>query len=325
MLSLLTTYPALAIACAAVFGLLVGSFLNVVILRLPARLEWQWLRDAREVLADAERSPAPPDSADGREDEEAVRASLHLASPEPGVALPAPTDEGGSQPPGIVVEGSHCLKCGHRLAAWENIPLVSFLLLGGRCRGCKARISWQYPAVEALTGLLFALVVWRYGISWQGGTMLVATGFFVAMSGIDARTTLLPDVLTLPLLWFALLASLVPVFVTPGEAILGAAVGYLSLWSVYWGFKLLTGKEGMGFGDFKLLAAIGALCGWKAILPVVLMSSVIGAVVGLALILIQGRDRATPIPFGPYLAAAGWVQMMYGGDLLGAYLRWMGG
>ena len=155
--------------------------------------------------------------------------------------------------------------------------------------------------------------------------MLVATGFFVAMSGIDARTTLLPDVLTLPLLWFALLASLVPVFVTPGEAILGAAVGYLSLWSVYWGFKLLTGKEGMGFGDFKLLAAIGAFCGWKAILPVVLMSSIIGAIVGVLLITIQGRDRATPIPFGPYLAAAGWVQMFYGKDLLAAYLRFMGG
>ena len=320
MLELLTAYPALAIASAAVFGLLVGSFLNVVILRLPARLQWQWLRDAREVLADAPRGaePAPQQGHDENRDEgrDESRAGSALRG-EDGAEAPAP--------PGIVVEGSHCPKCGHRLAAWENIPLVSFLLLGGRCRGCKTRISWQYPAVEALTGLLFALVVWRYGISWQAGTMLVATGFFVAMSGIDARTTLLPDVLTLPLLWFALLVSLVPVFVTPGDAILGAAVGYLSLWSVYWGFKLLTGKEGMGFGDFKLLAAIGAFCGWKAILPVVLMSSVIGAIVGLALILTQGRDRATPIPFGPYLAAAGWVQMMYGGDLLGAYLRWMGG
>lgn len=318
MPDLLTAYPALAIASAAAFGLLVGSFLNVVILRLPARLEWQWLRDAREVLAEAERPLTPTLSPDSIRGEGAEDASLPLP---PGEGR----GEGESEPPGIVVEGSHCLKCGHRLAAWENIPLLSFLLLGGRCRGCKARISWQYPAVEALTGLLFALVVWRYGISWQAGAMLVATGFFIAMSGIDARTTLLPDVLTLPLLWFALLLSLVPVFVSPSDAILGAAVGYLSLWSVYWGFKLLTGKEGMGFGDFKLLAAIGAFCGWKAILPVVLMSSVIGAMVGLALILIQGRDRATPIPFGPYLAAAGWVQMMYGGDLLGAYLRWMGG
>jgi leader peptidase (prepilin peptidase)/N-methyltransferase len=320
VLGALIAYPALAIASAAVLGLLVGSFLNVVILRLPARLQWLWLRDAREVLADAPRGaePAPQQGHDENRDEgrDESRAGSALRG-EDGAEAPAP--------PGIVVEGSHCPKCGHRLAAWENIPLLSFLLLGGRCRGCKAKISWQYPAVEALTALLFALVVWRYGISWQAGTMLVATGFFIAMSGIDARTTLLPDVLTLPLLWFALLISLVPVFVTPGEAILGAAVGYLSLWSVYWAFKLLTGKEGMGYGDFKLLAAIGAFCGWKAILPVVLMSSVIGAMVGLALILIQGRDRATPIPFGPYLAAAGWVQMMYGGDLLGAYLRWMGG
>ena len=289
MFGLLVEYPALAIASAAVLGLLVGSFLNVVILRLPLRMQWQWERDAREVLA---------------------------------LEAPAATE---SAPPGIVVERSHCPKCRHQLAWWENIPLLSFLALGGKCRGCKAKISWQYPAVEALTGVLFALIVWRYGITWQAGALLVVTGFFVAMSGIDARTTLLPDALTLPLLWFGLLVSLVPLFVSPADAILGAAVGYLSLWSVYWGFKLLTGKEGMGFGDFKLLAAIGAFCGWKAILPVVLMSSIIGAIVGVLLIAIQGRDRATPIPFGPYLAAAGWVQMFHGGDLLAAYLRLVGG
>ncbi len=289
MLASLVEYPALAIASAAALGLLVGSFLNVVILRLPLRMQWQWERDAREVLA--LEAPATVESA----------------------------------PPGIVVERSHCPKCQHQLAWWENIPLLSFIALGGKCRGCKARISWQYPAVEALTGLLFALIVWRYGITWQAGALLVVTGFFVAMSGIDARTTLLPDALTLPLLWFGLLVSLVPLFVSPADAILGAAVGYLSLWSVYWGFKLLTGKEGMGFGDFKLLAAIGAFCGWKAILSVVLMSSIIGAIVGVLLIAIQGRDRATPIPFGPYLAAAGWVQMFHGGDLLAAYLRLVGG
>ena len=301
MLIWLQTWPVLAIIGAGFFGLLVGSFLNVVILRLPLRMQWQWRREAREILSEqghqgeiASADEATDDSSDGVDDE----------------------------PPGIVVQGSHCLKCGHELAAWENIPLLSFLMLGGKCRGCKARISWQYPAVEALTGLLFAAVVWRYGLTWQAGAMVVASGYLVAMSGIDARTTLLPDSMTLPLMWFALLISLVPVFVSPAEAILGAAVGYLSLWSVYWGFKLLTGKEGMGFGDFKLLAAIGAFCGWKAILPVVLMSSVIGAIVGIGLIALQGRDRARPIPFGPYLTAAGWVQMMYGGDLLGAYLNW---
>ena len=304
MLALLVEYPALAIASAAVLGLLVGSFLNVVILRLPLRMQWQWERDSREVLGlDGE---APPSS------------SAETAPPQT-------QKQETSPPPGIVVERSHCPKCGHQLSAWENIPLISYLMLGGKCRGCKAKISWQYPAVEALTGLLFALIVWRYGVTWQAGALLVATGYLVAMSGIDARTTLLPDVLTLPLLWFGLLLSLGPVFVSPGDAILGAAVGYLSLWSVYWAFKLLTGKEGMGYGDFKLLAAIGAFCGWKAILPVVLMSSIIGAIVGVLLITIQGRDRATPIPFGPYLAAAGWVQMFYGKDLLAAYLRFMGG
>lgn len=314
MIALVQAYPALAIACAAVFGLLVGSFLNVVILRLPVRMQWQWEREARELLQEVEA--ASPGSDDG-----AVLSS----SAQPAASDPALVRHEPDAPPGIVVEGSHCLRCGHRLAAWENIPLLSFILLGGKCRACKAGISWQYPLVEALTGILFALVVWRYGLTWQSGALLVATGFLVAMSGIDARTTLLPDSLTLPLLWFGLLLSSGTVFVPPAEAILGAVVGYLSLWSVYWGFKLLTGKEGMGHGDFKLLAAIGAFCGWTAILPVVLMSSLIGAIVGIGLIAFQGRDRATPIPFGPYLAAAGWVQMFYGGDLLAKYLQFVGG
>lgn len=305
MLAALHAYPALAIASAAVLGLLVGSFLNVVILRLPTRLQWAWAQDCRDVLA-LDQHVSDDTSSSASEPASAASAS----------ALQSP-------PPGIVVERSHCLTCNHPLSAWENIPLLSYLMLGGKCRNCKAKISWQYPFVEALTGLLFALVIWRYGITYQAGALLVATGFFIAMSGIDARTTLLPDVLTLPLLWFGLLVSVVPLFVSPTDAILGAAVGYLSLWSVYWAFKLLTGKEGMGYGDFKLLAAIGAFCGWKAILPVVLMSSMIGALVGITLIAVQGRDRATPIPFGPYLAAAGWVQMFYGGDLLAAYLNWV--
>ena len=290
MLAYFAASPALAIASAFAFGLLVGSFLNVVILRLPLRMQWQWERDSREVLG--------------------LEAASDADAP--------------AAPPGIVVERSHCPKCGHKLAAWENIPIVSFVLLRGRCRGCKAPISWQYPAVELLTAVLFGLIVWRYGATMQAGWMLVATGFLVAMSGIDMRTTLLPDSLTLPLLWLGLLLSLVPVFVEPSNAILGAAVGYLSLWSVYWAFKLLTGKEGMGYGDFKLLAAIGAFCGWKAILPVLLMSSLIGAIVGSIMLAMQGRDRATPIPFGPYLAAAGWVQLFWGEDLLGAYLRFAG-
>jgi leader peptidase (prepilin peptidase)/N-methyltransferase len=281
--------PALAIASAFAFGLLVGSFLNVVILRLPRRLQWQWERDSRELLE-----------------------------------IEAPADTPEAAPPGIVVERSHCPKCGHALAAWENIPLLSFLALGGKCRGCKTPISWQYPAVELLTGVLFALVVWRFGLGYQSLAALAFTALLVAMSGIDLRTTLLPDDLTLPLLWLGLLLSLVPVFAAPTQAILGATVGYLSLWSVYWAFKLLTGKEGMGYGDFKLLAAIGAWCGVSAILPVLLMSSLVGAVIGSIWLALKGRDRATPIPFGPYLAVAGWIQLFWGADLLKAYFDFVG-
>ena len=278
---------ALLIGSAFLFGLLVGSFLNVVILRLPAWLEWRWKSDCREML-----ELEPLDAAE--------------------------------KPPGIVVQSSRCPKCGHKLAAWENIPLLSFLLLRGRCRGCKTPISWQYPLVELLTGVACALVVWQFGATWQSLAVLVFTGMAIGMSGIDMRTTLLPDGMTLPLLWLGLLVSLVPLFVSPADAIIGATVGYLSLWSVYWGFKLLTGKEGMGYGDFKLLAAIGAWCGVNAILPVVLISSLIGAIVGGAWLAIRGRDRATPIPFGPFLAAAGWVQLVFAPDLLGAYMGAVG-
>jgi leader peptidase (prepilin peptidase)/N-methyltransferase len=288
VLPLLASYPALAIASAFGLGLLTGSFLNVVILRLPARLQWHWERDSRELL-ELEPSPGAP---------------------------PAP--------PGIVVERSHCPRCGRQLAAWENVPLLSFLLLGGKCRSCKAPISWQYPLVELLTGVLFALVVWRFGVTPQALAALVFSAFLVAMSGIDLRTTLLPDDLTLPLLWLGLLLSTVPLFAAPAEAILGAVAGYLSLWSVYWAFKLLTGKEGMGYGDFKLLAAIGAWCGIGAILPVLLLSSLVGAVIGSVWLLAKGRDRATPIPFGPYLAIAGWIQLFWGGNLWQAWIDLLG-
>ncbi len=273
-----------ASAAVFLFGLLVGSFLNVVILRLPARMEWQWRQDSRELLEiEAPYEPAPP---------------------------------------GIVVESSACPQCGHKLAAWENIPLLSYVLLRGRCHGCSKPISMQYPIVELLTGLTMAACVWRFGFGTEAFAAMIFTGLLIAMAGIDLRTTLLPDQLTLPLLWLGLLASLSTLFVAPQSAILGAVVGYLSLWSVYKLFKLLTGKEGMGYGDFKLLAALGAWCGVKAILPIVLMSSLIGAVVGSIWLAVKGRDKATPIPFGPYLALAGWIQLIWGGDLLGAYLRW---
>lgn len=284
-------YPALAIVGAGLFGLLVGSFLNVVILRVPARMEWQWRRDCRETLE-----------------------------------LP-PLNE--LEPPGIVVRGSHCPKCGFKLKPWHNIPLISWLALRGRCAGCGTAISLQYPLVELLTGLAFAAVVWQLGAGWPALAGLVFTGLLIAMSGIDARTTLLPDSLTLPLLWIGLLISTLGadgqgMFVPMDQAIYGAAVGYLALWTVFWGFKLLTGKEGMGYGDFKLLAALGAWCGVGGILPIVLMSAVVGAVFGSVWIAIKGRDRATPIPFGPYLAAAGWIQFLWGDQIVGSYLRYSG-
>lgn len=293
LLDALAASTGLATGLAFVFGLLWGSFLNVVILRVPPRLEWQWRRDCRELL--------------------------ELPQPDPAVE---------PEPPGVVVRRSHCPACGHRIAAWENIPVLSWLLLRGRCRGCGTAISLQYPAVELLTGVLFAVCVWQFGLGVEALAALVFTAFLVAMSGIDMRTTLLPDQLTLPLLWLGLLLSVaVPggLFVGPVSAILGAAVGYLALWSVYWAFKLITGKEGMGYGDFKLLAALGAWCGLGAILPIVLISSIVGAVIGSAWLMIKGRDKATPIPFGPYLAIAGWVQLVLQPDILGWYWRTVGG
>ena len=281
MLSLLAAQPALAAGLALALGLLIGSFLNVVILRLPPRLEWQWRRDAREFLELPEQyDPAPP---------------------------------------GIVVQRSACPKCGHKLAPWENVPLLSFLLLRGRCRGCGTGISWQYPVVELVTGLLFAACVLRFGVGPEALAAMAFSALLVAMSGIDLHTTLLPDDLTLPLLWIGLLVSTTTLFVGPVDAIFGAAAGYLSLWAVNAAFRRIVGKEGMGQGDFKLLAALGAWCGLQGILPIVLIASFIGAVVGSAWLLARGKDRSTPLPFGPYLAIAGWIQLGWGQALRDAF------
>jgi leader peptidase (prepilin peptidase)/N-methyltransferase len=274
------------IALAGMLGLLIGSFLNVVILRLPARMAAAWQREAREVLQlEAEEAPLPP---------------------------------------GIVREPSHCMHCQHRLSALDNIPLLSWLVLRGRCRYCGTRISAQYPLVELLCGVLSAVVVWKFGPTWAAAGGLLLTWTLIACAGIDVRTQLLPDQLTLPLLWLGLILALVPLFVGAKSAILGAAIGYLSLWSVYWLFKLLTGKEGMGYGDFKLLAALGAWMGPLAVLPVILLSSLIGAVVGGSMILARRHQAQVPIPFGPFLAAAGWVWLVAGDVLLHGYVRLTG-
>lgn len=275
--------PGAVIALAGVLGLIVGSFLNVVILRLPARLMHGWKQQSRELL-----------------------------EIDPPAAEP-------SAPPGIVREPSHCPHCKHPLGAMENIPLLSWLVLRGRCRHCAAPISIQYPLVELLSGICSAIVVWKYGLAWQSAAALIFTWTLIALSGIDLRTQLLPDQMTLPLLWLGLAISLVPLFVSSSASIVGAIIGYLSLWSIYWLFKLATGKEGMGYGDFKLLAALGAWMGASALLPIALLSSLIGALVGGVFLALRGHDRSVPIPFGPFLAAAGWVQFVWGDQILALY------
>jgi leader peptidase (prepilin peptidase)/N-methyltransferase len=286
LVDLLMAYPAFAVATAGFLGLFIGSFLNVVILRLPPRLMHAWRSDARDALD-----------------------------------LPAAEE---AAPADLVASRSRCPVCGHQLSWWENIPLVSFIVLRGRCRSCRTAISWQYPVVELVTGIATAAVVWHYGPTASALVAVVATWMLIALTGIDLRTQLLPDQITLPLLWLGLLAGVAGLMVDARTAILGAAAGYLVLWSVYWAFKLLTGKEGMGYGDFKLLGALGAFVGWQGIVPILLMSSVIGAITGSIWLALRGRDRATPIPFGPYLAAAGWVQLLWGQQILDAYGRYSG-
>jgi leader peptidase (prepilin peptidase) / N-methyltransferase len=276
--------PELLVPVVGVLGLLVGSFLNVVILRLPRRLEHEWQLQAREFL--------------GQED---------------------PND---SSPPDLVFHGSHCLHCKHALSPLDNIPLLSFLFLRGRCRYCKTAISWQYPLIEFISAIACIVIAWKFGFGWPMLAGLMFTWILIAASGIDMRTQLLPDQLTLPLLWLGLIVALPTLFVTPFDAILGAAIGWLSLWLVFWAFKLTTGKEGMGYGDFKLLGALGAWMGPTALLPIILMSSLIGAIVGGIALTAKGRDRSTPIPFGPFIAAAGWVWFVFGSELLALYQRW---
>jgi leader peptidase (prepilin peptidase)/N-methyltransferase len=285
-MAFLDQHPELGYPVVAGLGLLVGSFLNVVILRLPRRLEWEWKRDAREVLEEPEIYDPPP--------------------------------------PGIVVERSHCPHCKTALSWYENIPLFSWLALRGKCRHCKATISPQYPIVELLTALLAVASVWRFGFGWQGFGAALLSCYLVALSGIDLRTRLLPDQLTLPLMWLGLIGSLDNLYMPAKPALLGAIAGYVSLWLVWWLFKQITGKEGMGRGDFKLLAALGAWVGLNGVLPIILISSLVGAVVGSAWLAMRGRDRATPIPFGPYLAIAGWIVFFWGQQIVDAYLRFAG-
>jgi len=247
-------------------------------------------------------------------------ALQEMAAEQAAPDAPIAQDSTTSEPFNLSVPRSRCPGCGNLITWWQNIPVLSYLLLLGKCHKCKAPISIRYPTIEVVTMLLSLVVAWHFGPTLMAVIGIITTWFLIAMSMIDFDHQLLPDSLTLPLMWIGLLAALVPVFTDLRSAVIGAAAGYLVLWLVYQVFKLITGKEGMGFGDFKLLAALGALLGWQQLPVIILLSSLVGAVVGLSLIAIAGRDKSIPIPFGPYLAAAGWIAMLWGEKLTNAYL-----
>ena len=280
--------PALFVALAGILGLLVGSFLNVVIHRLPKMMENEWREQCAELSAPIDQAP--------------------------GHSAQKPTYN-------LVLPRSACPSCGHRISALENIPVVSYLALGGRCRCCKSKISARYPIVEAMTGLLSGLVAWHFGFGIAGLSALILLWGMIALTFIDADTQLLPDSITLPLLWLGLIVNSDSTFTDLRSAVLGAVFGYLALWSVYWLFKLATKKEGMGYGDFKLLAAIGAWLGWQVLPLVILLSSVVGAVIGIALIVLARMGRNIPLPFGPYLAMAGFIALLWGKPIMDSYLQ----
>ncbi len=291
-MDLLDTFRAVPwffVCTAIVLGLMVGSFLNVVIHRLPIMLERDWKAQCLEYLGD--------------------KIVLKVSEP-----------IGSSSKYNLVVPRSACPSCEKPITALQNIPVISYLFLGGKCAACKAPISMRYPLVEAMTGLLTGFLAWHFGVTWAAAFAIIYLWALIALTFIDADTTLLPDDITLPLLWLGLLINLGGVFTDIGSATLGAVGGYLVLWSVYWGFKLLTGKEGMGYGDFKLLAAIGAWLGWQLIPLVILLSAAVGTVVGLAGIILKGRDKGAKLPFGPYLAAAGFIALVWGQQLNAWYL-----
>ncbi len=320
MFALLATSPAAFATVALVFGLLVGSFLNVVIYRLPIMLERQWRVECAELSAAAEAVASQPDSLPPSTGPASGTAAAVQADRIVGAPLPDARFN-------LAVPRSVCPSCRAPISALQNIPLLSYLVLRGRCASCQAHISLRYPAVELLSGLITMAVALRFGFHFSTACAAVISWFLIALAMIDLDHQLLPDSLTLPLLWGGLLASLVggglagtTLPVEPRSAILGAAIGYLSLWAVYHLFRLATGKEGMGYGDFKLLGALGAWLGYQMLLPIVLLAAVVGAVIGGVLILSHRTQRGNPIPFGPFLASAGWIAMMWGPALVARYL-----
>lgn len=284
IVTLVQASPTLLIILTTILGMLVGSFLNVVIYRLPIMLQRDWRAQCHEFL---ELENKEPDTNPAT----AKFKVFNLQKPD-----------------------SHCPLCNHKIRPWENIPVVSYLFLKGKCSKCKAKISLRYPSIEAVTGLLSGLVAASYGATWLTLALLILVWCLVSLTMIDFDHQLLPDDITIPLLWLGLVVNAFDLGfeVTITDAVIGAAAGYLVLWGFYWVFKLLTGKEGMGYGDFKLLAALGAWMGWQSLLPIIILSSLVGAVFGLAMIVIMGRDKSVPMPFGPYLAGAGYLVLIWG-------------
>ena len=280
--------PLYVICSAVVLGLVVGSFLNVVIYRLPIMMERDWKRECENFLELSNENAAEPER-------------FNLAVP-----------------------NSCCPSCKAPIRPWQNIPVLSYILLGGKCAHCSTSIALRYPIIEAITGLMSGIVAWHFGAELSTLGALGFTWALIALTMIDADHKLLPDQITLPLLWAGLIANNFGLYVSLHDAVWGAIGGYLSLWCVYWGFKLLTGKEGMGYGDFKLLAALGAWAGWQSLLAIILISSLVGAVIGSMVLLLNRQGRNTTIPFGPYLASAGWITLLWGDQIIDAYLRYSG-
>jgi leader peptidase (prepilin peptidase)/N-methyltransferase len=281
----------LYLSLIAVLGLLVGSFLNVVIYRLPVILKRQWKADCVSFLAQ-ENEPAP----------DATSRNEQVFN--------------------LVVPRSRCPHCGHLITALENVPVLSFLFLKGRCRECKTPISIRYPLIEILSASLAVIVAWKYGFSYQAAMGILLSWALISLSLIDYDHQYLPDNITLPFLWLGLFLNINGLYIDLASAVLGAIAGYLVLWLVFQVFKLITGKEGMGYGDFKLLAMLGAWLGWQALPAIILISTLVGSIIGLSLILFKQHDRSHPIPFGPYLAIAGWIVLLWGNEINNAYLNW---
>ena len=297
IIELLETSQTFLVTASLVLGLLIGSSLNVIIYRMPIILKREWKQQCREFLESDDPSP--------EEKKHSVKYEVF----------------------NLLKPGSHCPHCNHKIKPWENIPFISYLTLGGKCSYCRAKISLRYPSVELISGILSALVAFTFGATWLTLSLLIFTWSLVVLTLIDVYHQLLPDDITIPLLWLGLLVNTLDLGfgVAIDDAVIGAIAGYLVLWIFFWVFKLITGKEGMGYGDFKLLAALGAWMGWQSLLPIIILSSVVGAVSGIIMIITLGRDNSLPMPFGPYLSGAGFIMLIWGPEISALYISSVSG